>query len=114
MGAPSLDPGTMTKAKSRSSTDWAWDPGIPRKIFLKRKGNLNYGFISTIFSFSRVKDKKFQDINSPKNVKTNEEKTPLRNGMYSFHPNSYKTKTQIIKKITATGVNLNSDFKKIP
>lgn len=31
-------------------------------------------------------------FNSPKNVKADGERTLLRDGMYSFHPNSYKTK----------------------
>lgn len=33
-----------------------------RKKMKKRKGNLNHGFISTILSFTRVKDKTFQDL----------------------------------------------------
>lgn len=30
--------------------------------FTMRKGNLNYGFIPTIFNFTREKDKKFQNF----------------------------------------------------
>lgn len=59
------------------------------------------------------KKRNSQDFNSPKNLKANEEKTPSRDRMYSFHPKSYKTKHKIIKRIKAMGVNLNSGFKNL-